>query len=331
MGFLDEVVISAQSGDGGRGCVSFLRERFRPKGGPDGGDGGNGGSIIIKATNRLLTLDDYSSRRHFKAPDGQPGRGKDRTGKDGEDIIIHVPPGTVVFDGDTGELIADLVHDTQEVAVLEGGKGGKGNQHFATSTNRAPRFAQPGIPGRFRRLRLSLKSIADVGLVGLPNSGKSTLLSRLTRANPKIDEYPFTTKAPNLGIIHYDDRRLTLADIPGLIEGAGLGKGLGHRFLKHIERTKVLLHVLDVTYMPKGDILEDYHILRNELSRFNPALSRKAKMVALNKMDIHRSEHRDVGRLKVALEELGVVCLAVSALKGEGLDGLKRLLEEIAS
>jgi GTP-binding protein len=330
MGFLDEVVISTQSGSGGRGCVSFLRERFKPKGGPDGGDGGDGGNIIVRATNRLFTLTDYSSRKQFKASDGRPGRGKSRTGRDGEDIVIHVPPGTVIYDVDSGRLIADLTRDQEEILVLEGGKGGKGNQHFATSTNRAPRFAQPGLPGQYKRLRLSLKSIADIGLVGLPNAGKSTLLSRLTQANPKIDDYPFTTTVPNLGILHYNDRRLTLADIPGLIEGASLGKGLGHRFLKHIERTKILLHLLDLTYRPKGDILEDYTMLRNELGRFNPALKEKAQVVVLNKIDIHRPDHRNLDHLKRALENLGVVSLTISALKGEGLEALKRVLAEIA-
>ena len=330
MGFLDEVVISAESGSGGRGCISFLRERFKPKGGPDGGDGGNGGNIIIRATNRLFTLNDYSSRKNFKASDGRPGKGKSRTGRDGVDIVIHVPPGTVIYEADSGRLIADLTHDQEEILVLQGGKGGKGNQHFATSTNRAPRFAQPGLPGQCKRLRLSLKSIADIGLVGLPNVGKSTLLSQLTKANPKIDDYPFTTTVPNLGIIQYNDRRLTLADIPGLIEGASLGKGLGHRFLKHIERTKILLHLLDVTYRPQGDILEDYTMLRNELGRFNPALKEKAQLVVLNKIDIHTSEHRDVDLLKRALEKLGLVPLSISALKGDGLEDLKRLLAEMA-
>ena len=226
--------------------------------------------------------------------------------------------------------VADLIHDQHETVVLRGGKGGKGNQHFATSTNRTPRFAQPGLPGQYRRLRLSLKSIADVGLVGLPNAGKSTLLSRLTKASPKIDDYPFTTKAPNLGILHYDDRRLTLADIPGLIEGASLGKGLGHRFLKHIERTRILLYLLDMTYVPAGDILGDYHTLRDELRRFNPSLMEKTQIVALNKIDVHTSDHRDVEDLKRALEDLGVVSLTISALKGEGLEDLKRLLGEIA-
>ena len=327
MGFLDEAAISARSGDGGRGCISFRREKYIPKGGPDGGDGGNGGNVIVRATKRLQVLTDFSSRKYFKAQNGQPGKGKNQTGKDGKDVIIEVPLGTIIYERDTGEMLADLIHDNQEILVLPGGKGGKGNQHFATPTNRAPRIARPGLAGQKKRLRLSLKYLADVGLVGLPNSGKSTLLSRLTMARPRIDSYPFTTLVPNLGVIAFDDERtLTMADIPGLIEGASQGRGLGHRFLKHIERTKILLHLIDITYMPSKDVLEDYYSLRGELERYDPLLVQKDQVVIINKMDLYSSGKRDIGSIKEALADLGLEALPISALTGEGLEDLKDML-----
>ena len=328
MRFLDEAVISAKSGDGGRGCVSFRREKFIPKGGPDGGDGGNGGNIIIRATRRLHTLADYNSRKHFQAQKGRPGSGRNRTGKHGLDVIVDVPVGTLIYDFDTGECLADLVRDEETIFLLHGGKGGKGNQHFATSTNRAPRMAQPGLPGEQKKLRLSLKTLADIGLIGLPNAGKSTLLSRLTMARPKIDQYPFTTIHPNLGVLTFDDgRTLTIADIPGLIDGAGEGRGLGHRFLKHIERTRVLFHLLDITYIPDQELLEDYHTLRDELGKYDPLLKEKTQAVLINKIDMAgQGGGRDVSEVKEALEALGVVCIAISALTGEGLDELKEYL-----
>jgi GTP-binding protein len=330
MRFLDEAVISAKSGDGGRGCVSFRREKFIPKGGPDGGNGGNGGNIIVRATGRLHTLADYNSRKHFQAQKGRPGSGKNQTGKDGLDITIAVPVGTLIYDVDTGECLADLVRDGEEVFLLRGGRGGKGNQHFATSTNRAPRMAQPGLPGQQKKLRLSLKTLADIGLIGLPNAGKSTLLSRLTMARPKIDQYPFTTINPNLGVMTFDDgMALTVADIPGLIEGASEGRGLGHRFLKHIERTRVLLHVLDITAIPVQELLEDYHTLLNELEKFDPLLKDKTQVVLINKIDMAGQGGRDIQRLKEALEALGVDFIAISALTGEGLDELKNYLHRL--
>ncbi len=327
MGSLDEALISAKSGDGGGGCVSFRREKYIPRGGPNGGDGGNGGSVIVKATKRLQTLTDYSSQRYFKAQNGQPGRGKNQTGKNGTDVIIEVPLGTIIYDRDTGEMLADLIQDNQEIFLLQGGKGGKGNQHFATPTNRAPRIAQPGLPGLKKRLKLSLKYLADIGLVGLPNAGKSTLLSRLTMARPRIDSYPFTTLFPNLGVITFDDEKaLTMADIPGLIEGASQGRGLGHRFLKHIERTKLLLHVIDITYIPTHDILEDLLTLRMEMEEYNPSLIQKDQMVLINKIDLYSSRGRDVGSIKKALNQLGLESLPISALTGEGLEELKQAL-----
>ena len=327
MGFLDEVVITAISGDGGKGCVSFRRERFIPKGGPDGGDGGDGGNIIVRATKRLYSLSDFRSRRYFKSQDGRPGRGKSQTGKDGKDIVITVPLGTIIYDHDKGEVLADLIHDNQEILVLRGGKGGKGNQHFATSTNRAPRIAQPGLLGQKKILKLSLKTIADIGLIGLPNAGKSTLLARLTMSCPKIDSYPFTTLSPNLGVITFnDDKTLTVADIPGLIEGASEGRGLGHRFLKHVERTTFLLHIIDITHTPTNHILEDFLTLQSELERYSPALVEKGQMVLINKIDITASEHRDIQSVKKAIDDMGLDSLAISALTGEGLDELKQVL-----
>jgi GTPase len=329
MAFLDEAFITAVSGDGGKGCVSFRREKFIPKGGPDGGDGGNGGSIIVRASTRLHTLTDYSSRKYLKAQKGQPGRGKNQSGKNGADLIFEVPLGTIIEDSDTGEFLGDLIHDKQELILLPGGKGGKGNQRFATSTNRAPRIAQPGLPGKEKRLKLSLKFLADIGLIGLPNAGKSTLLSRLSMAHPKIDSYPFTTIFPNLGVMYFDNESsLVIADIPGLIEGASQGRGLGHRFLKHIERTKLLFHVLDITFQPEKDIIEDFCTLKNEMNAFSPQLAQKPQMVLVNKMDIYGPEHRDLKALQKSLEELGVESLPISALTGEGLEELKKIIRE---
>lgn len=327
MGFIDEAVISVQSGDGGRGCVSFRREKYIPRGGPDGGDGGNGGNVIIRAAKRLHTLTDYSLRKHFKAQNGKPGRGKNQTGKDGKDVILEVPLGTIISDHESEELLADLIQEDKEVFVLSGGKGGKGNQHFATSTNRAPRIAQPGLPGQKRILKLALKYLADIGVIGLPNAGKSTLLSRLTKARPRIDSYPFTTLVPNLGVIIFDDEStLAMADIPGLIEGASEGRGLGHRFLRHIERTRLLLHLIDITYVPKDDLLEDYFSLRKELEKFDSSLLQKDQMVLINKVDIHSREQRDPESIVKALEEMGIDALPISALTGKGLDEVKQML-----
>lgn len=328
MAFLDEAVITARSGDGGKGCVSFRRERFVPKGGPDGGDGGDGGDIIVRATKALYTLTDYRSRRLQKARNGEPGKGKSRTGRNGADLILKVPVGTLIKDHDSGETLADLIRDEQEIVLIPGGRGGKGNEHFATSTNRAPRMAQPGIPGQEKSLGLTLKLLADIGLIGLPNAGKSTLLSRLTMARPRVDSYPFTTIVPNLGVITFDDEStLVLADIPGLIEGASSGRGLGHRFLKHIERTNLLLHLLDITYQPEHeDILEDFLTIRHEMIAYNPALAQKPYLVLINKMDLFRPGHRDLKRLQEAFEEVGAESLPISALEGEGLGELKEMI-----
>ena len=327
MDFIDEVVIRVRSGDGGRGCVSFRRERFRPKGGPDGGDGGKGGDIILRVSPERETLSHFGSRRYFKAQNGEPGRGDQKTGKDGNDCIIEVPPGTKVYDEDTGELLGDLIHISEELVVAKGGKGGKGNTHFATSTNRAPRYAQKGMKGEEKRLRLSLIYIADVGIIGLPNAGKSTLLSRITNARPKIESYLFTTIVPGLGVLNFEDEiRLIIADIPGLIEGASKGKGLGLRFLKHAERTKLLLHIVDISNVSLEDPLKDYMTLRKELSAYGGSLSQKPHMVILNKIDLKEKEPLMIENTISKFKEIGVEVMGISALKGYGLEELKSVL-----
>ncbi len=327
MGFVDEGEITVRSGDGGAGCISFRRERFIPKGGPDGGDGGRGGNVLLRASRRLYSLYDLGLRRHFKAQNGRPGRGNGKSGKQGSDIEVLVPVGTMVKDRETGELLADLVHDDQQVLLVEGGGGGKGNRHFATATNRAPRFAQKGQQGREKRLKLELKLVADIGLIGLPNSGKSTLLSRLSSAHPKIANYPFTTLAPNLGVIVFDDeQRLTVADIPGLIRGASNGRGLGDRFLRHIERTSFLLHVLDIHCPISGDVLRDFFIVQEELKLSNPSLVEKDQSIVLNKIDLGAAAKKGIEETCCSFKGLGYECLAISALTGEGVEDLRDFL-----
>ncbi|MBN2417976.1 MAG: GTPase ObgE [Deltaproteobacteria bacterium] len=329
MGFLDEAVIHVVSGDGGKGCISFRRARFIPKGGPDGGDGGKGGDVIIRASNKLHTLYDFGSRRRFKAQNGGSGKGSNQTGKNGEDVIIEVPLGTIISDHQTGEMFGDLIQNEQEITVALGGIGGKGNRHFATSTNRSPRFAQSGIPGESKKLKLTLKQLADVGLIGLPNAGKSTLLSSLTMARPKIDAYPFTTIVPNLGILDIDGREnLTIADIPGLIEGASEGKGLGHRFLRHIERTKFLLHVIDISQAPADDPLRDYYILEEELKKYDISLLMKKRMIIANKIDLERVDGLKPENIISRINKTGYETISVSALTGKGINELKVFLSK---
>jgi GTP-binding protein len=329
MGFIDEAEITVKSGAGGAGCISFRRERFLPKGGPDGGDGGKGGNVVIKTTTRLYSLYDLHSKILFKAQNGRPGRGNNRSGEKGKDIEILVPVGIMLRDRETGELLADLVYDNQHMILVEGGAGGKGNMHFATAANRAPRFAQEGRKGTEKRLKLELKLVADIGIVGLPNTGKSTLLSRISHAHPKIDNYPFTTVAPNLGVLSFDDERsLTIADVPGLVEGASSGKGLGHRFLRHIERTRFLLHVLDVNQPHSGDVVKDFSILKQELERFHPCLTKKNQVVVINKVDLKPFGNKSIQEICRSFHDLGYECLAVSALTGQGLEELRQLLRE---
>jgi len=329
MKFIDEAEITVRSGDGGSGCVSFRRERFLPKGGPDGGDGGKGGDVIIKASSKLHSLYDLESRRYFKAQNGKPGSGNNKSGKKGRDALILVPLGTMIKNLESGELLADLVFDDHQIVLIEGGAGGKGNKYFATSTNRTPRFAQEGQKGTEKRLKLELKLIADVGIIGLPNAGKSTLLSRLSGAHPKIAKYAFTTITPNLGIMLFnDDQALTLADIPGLIEGASSGKGLGHKFLQHIERTTILLHVLDIHRSHSGDILTDFSIVQRELALYHPSLANKDQVIALNKIDIAPVKGGDLEEMRHMFSSRGYECRAISALTGEGLDELEKALHK---
>ncbi|RKY56783.1 MAG: GTPase ObgE [Candidatus Neomarinimicrobiota bacterium] len=284
MKFVDIAQIEITAGNGGGGCVSFHREKFMPKGGPDGGDGGDGGSVIVIATSQLHTLQDMRYNRKYKADNGRPGEGNNRSGKKGKDITIKVPVGTLIKNLDKdNEVIADMVEDKQIFVAAKGGNGGWGNQHFANSVNKAPRFAKPGLPGDYLNVELELKILADVGLVGFPNAGKSTLLSTISAAKPKIADYPFTTLIPNLGIIRYGDyKSFVMADIPGLIEGAHLGKGLGDQFLRHIERTQVLLFMVDVNEL---DIKKAYETLLKELTSFNAELAHKPRLLCITKMD----------------------------------------------
>ncbi len=319
MKFVDEATIHVRSGDGGRGCVSFRREKFVPRGGPDGGDGGRGGNVILLADPHMTSLLDFKYKREFIAKRGEHGKGKKCHGRNAPDLVIKVPVGTVVKDARTGEVIADLTTPGQQVLVAKGGRGGRGNARFATPTNQAPRFAEPGEKGEERWIKLELKLLADVGIVGLPNAGKSTLISRVSGARPRVASYPFTTLTPSLGVVRLkEDRTFVVADIPGLIEGAHRGKGLGLQFLRHIERTRLLLHVIDIT---SPSPMEDFETIERELASYNPKLLEKERIVALNKIDL--IEDRDmIEGTKRAFEERGIEVYPVSALTGEGIEGL---------
>lgn len=322
--FVDEVEIRVEAGQGGDGCVSFRREKYVPRGGPDGGDGGNGGSVIIAARDGVDSLTALAHRKSWKADNGQPGRGAKCHGASADDLVIDVPPGTVVIDARHGHVLKDLAAPGERVTVARGGKGGKGNTRFKSSTNRAPRQSTPGGPGEVRTLRLELKVIADVGLVGRPNAGKSTLLSRLSRARPEIAAYAFTTKHPNLGRVQVDrDRWFVLADVPGLIEGAHAGAGLGHEFLRHIQRAGILVHLVEPHPLDRTDPLANYRAVRAELERYDPQLGRRAEIVAVTKADL--PEGGDVQKRLAGA--LGRDVLLISAVTGQGLD---RLLGAIA-
>ncbi len=343
--FVDEVEIEVSAGDGGRGAMSFRREKFVPRGGPDGGDGGHGGSVYVVASPHLNTLVQYRFHPKHRAERGKHGQGAKRSGATGKDLDLEVPIGTLVFarelaherDESPGRtdapmsqgadaspeaewvLVADLTEPGQRARVAQGGKGGLGNAHFATSTNRAPRKSQPGLPGEVKALRLHLKLLADVGLVGFPNAGKSTLISRISAARPKIADYPFTTLTPNLGVVTMsDDRSFVVADVPGLIEGAHEGHGLGDRFLKHLERTKVLIHVIDVSGMSGREPASDLDVLRHELSRFSEDLANKPQLVAANKVDTVTDES-SIAPLEAHAKALGLRFFRISAVTGAGL------------
>lgn len=318
MNFIDEAKIVVEAGDGGRGCVSFRREKYVPKGGPNGGDGGNGGDVVIVADGRIASLIDLRYRQNYRAKRGQHGMGSLCHGKDGSGVTIRVPVGTVVKSEDSGEVLADITRDGEEFLCAKGGRGGKGNAHFATSTNQAPRFAQPGEEGEARSLKLELKLLADVGIVGFPNAGKSTLISSISAAKPKIADYPFTTLVPHLGVVKFGELGgFVVADIPGLIEGAHMGKGLGVRFLKHIERTLLLIHILDLSPDTGRDPKKDFAIVNDELKKFNPELSERPQVVALNKMDL-TSARKAAGGLLKFFRDKGITVFAISSATGEG-------------
>ena len=327
MKFVDEVEITVKAGDGGRGCMSFRREKFVPKGGPDGGDGGDGGHVRVVADPHLSTLLDLRYQRLYRGNRGQHGRGKDQHGRGGDDRIIRVPPGTMIRDADSGELIADIEAHSSDVIVARGGKGGKGNARFATSTRQAPRFAQPGLPGEERELRLELRLLADVGLIGLPNAGKSTLISVISAARPKIADYPFTTLIPNLGVVRHGDGSFVAADIPGLIEGAHRGEGLGHRFLRHVTRTGLLVHVLDLFQDGDPDPRTAFETVNRELALFDEELARKPQIVAANKIDL-LPDRSAVEDLEEFFGSRGYRFCAISAVTGEGLDRFKDMIAE---
>ena len=337
MKFVDEATISVQAGNGGNGCLSFRREKFIEKGGPDGGDGGHGGNVYLVANEAVNTLVDFRVARKFKAENGQPGAGRNKTGKSGEDLEVFVPCGTVVQEIDTNELIGDLTETGQRMMVAEAGHAGLGNTRFKSSINRAPRKTTPGTPGEKRHLRLELKLLADVGLVGLPNAGKSTLIRAMSAARPKVADYPFTTLHPNLGVVSVGPlQSFVMADVPGLIEGAAEGAGLGIQFLKHLQRTKLLLHLVDIAPInPDADPANEFRAIEQELVRFSKELSEKPRWLVLNKTDLLKDE--DVGRVrKDLLDQLGWdgPVFETSAVTGDGTEklgqALMRELGEIA-
>lgn len=318
--FVDEAEIFVKAGDGGKGCVSFRREKYVPKGGPDGGDGGDGGSVVFLADQSKDTLLDFAGKHHWKARSGTMGLGKKMAGEDGGDLVIPVPCGTLIYDLEHGILLADMDEDKKRITVVKGGKGGRGNTHFKGPTNQAPRFAEPGTLGQERKLRLELKLIADIGLVGMPNAGKSTLLRAISAARPKVADYPFTTLDPQLGIAELDnERRMVIADIPGLIEGAHNGAGLGHDFLKHIERTKAIVHLLDLFPSDGSDPSENYRKIRKELEAFSPLLGQKEEIIAANKLDL-ATDDSALDNLRKQLP--GRHILGISGVSHEGLGDL---------
>ncbi len=327
MQFVDYVKIYVKAGDGGRGCVSFRREKYVPRGGPNGGDGGRGGHIIIKAASQLNTLLDLRYQRQYRAKRGEHGKGKNMHGKDGEDLVIHVPVGTIVKGEETGEILADLDAEDKEVIAAKGGRGGLGNAHFATSTRQTPRFAQPGEKGEEKSLVIELKLLADVGLIGLPNAGKSTLISVISAARPKIADYPFTTLIPNLGVVKLENfRSFVVADIPGLIEGAHTGAGLGYQFLRHVERTSMLLHLVDISGMATGDPVENFEKISKELALYNRSLIEKPQMVIATKLDI--ADKNKLDRLSDYCKNIKTDFFAVSAVTGEGV---KEIMKHVST
>ncbi|HYR45105.1 MAG TPA: GTPase ObgE [Terriglobia bacterium] len=325
--FIDEAKITVKAGDGGHGSIAFRREKFVPRGGPSGGDGGNGGNIYLVADLNENTLLKFRFNHIFRAERGRHGEGSNRHGRSGEDLEIRIPVGTAVQDDETGELLHDFTDPNERVLLAKGGRGGHGNAHFASSSNRAPRRAEDGATGEEKTLRLELKLLADVGLVGYPNVGKSTLISRISAARPKIADYPFTTLEPQLGVVALDtDKSFVVADIPGLIEGAHLGHGLGIQFLKHIERTRLLLHLVDVSSASDRDPVDEFHAINSELAEHNPDLPRKPKIIVATKMDI--ADPRKVQKLGRWCKKHDLEMLQISSVTGEGLENLKRAVFE---
>lgn len=325
MSFIDEAKFYVKAGDGGNGCVSFRREKYVPRGGPNGGDGGRGGNVIITASKKLHSLIDFQYKSHFKAERGLHGQGKDMHGRKGRDYVLEVPLGSVLKDAETNEVLVDLCNDGDSFVAAKGGAGGLGNSHFASGANRTPRIATKGETGEERWLKIELKLIADIGLVGLPNAGKSTLLSKLSAANPKIASYPFTTLEPQLGVLHFPyEKSCIIADIPGLIEGASEGVGLGHAFLRHIERTKILLHVVDASH---ENTVPDYKTINSELERYKEELLQRTQLVVLNKADI--TDARRLSSLKKYFRSQGLRVLEISALKETNIVQLKEIIGEL--
>lgn len=338
MRFIDEAIITVRSGKGGNGCASLRREANLPKGGPDGGDGGKGGDVIFRGTNSLMTLYDFRLHRHYFAQNGEGGMGRDRYGKAAPALYVDLPVGTLIYeiqeheDGtETEKCIADLVEDGTEIVICRGGKGGRGNLHFKSSTNRTPRYAEPGFPGEEKRIRLELKILADVGLLGMPSAGKSTFISKVSAAKPKIAAYPFTTLVPNLGVMEDDDyTRMVIADIPGLIEGAHQGRGLGITFLKHVERTRFLVHILAVEDLDRENPMDGYAMLTQELCEYSPELGQKTQIKVINKIDTLTDE--ELADLKAKTDASGETVYFVSALTGQGLDDLVQAMwQQLAS
>ena len=330
MQFIDEAEVHVKAGDGGAGAVAFRREKFVPRGGPSGGDGGNGGDIVLETDERLTTLLDFRFKREYRARNGEPGRGRDQNGHAAPEMVLKIPPGTLVRDAISGEVLADLRENSRRWVLAKGGRGGLGNMNFATPTLQAPRFAQPGTEGEEKRVRLELRLLADVGVVGFPNAGKSTLVARLSRARPKIADYPFTTLQPHLGVVQYKDgRSFVLSDLPGLIEGAHRGAGLGHRFLKHMARCRTVIHLIDASQ--ERDLVADFDAINRELELFDPALRRKPQIIAANKIDVPEA-HERAEELRMKLRQRKLLVYLVSGATGEGLpellDATMRALEE---
>ncbi len=320
MKFVDEVRIHVKAGDGGKGAVAFRREKFIPRGGPSGGDGGKGGSVLVVADENFTTLLDYRFQPEHKARSGEPGGGSDCNGRDGPDVVLRVPVGTLIKNSQTGEALFDLAQNGQQIVLARGGKGGLGNMNFATSTRQAPRFAQPGTPGEEREVLLELKLLADVGLLGYPNAGKSTLISRVSKAKPKVADYPFTTLTPHLGVVGYKDHRsFVMADIPGIIEGAHQGAGLGHQFLRHVERCRLLIHLVDCSDQGEGrEPFKDLEALNRELKLYSETLAEKPQIIAANKIDLPDARER-AEKLAAKLKRKKIPVYLVSSATGEGI------------